>query len=388
MKSNGNGNGHSHANGYGFEVPPDFDDDDEPEVPPPQPKTWKFDYVPTGNWWLERKLPPRDFLMEGWLSTTSRILLCGPSGVGKTNFNLGLVLSAIAGLDFLHWRAVRPARVVFVDGEMPRELTQEWLGDAVRRRGLSGEVLDNVIILSREDFPDMPPLNTPEGQEFFDQFLQHIGPPVDLISFDNIQALLEGDMKDTLQWAGVKKYQLDLTGRGIGQIWNHHTNDQGRSYGDKSREWQMESVILLEKVEHSAADIAFNLKFEKARIRKPQTRHHFDDVLITLDGDDWLWERGKQSASQKPLPDKAATRLLVLGAIDEALEKDPQHLFGNPKVAPDIRCAKVDLCLKYFANCYPGDSEKTARNRFFEAVRTLPQIAYVKDADIPYVHRV
>lgn len=382
--TNGNGNGH-HYNG--FEVPPEFDDN-EPPIPSAPPKTWAFDYVPTLSWWLERKLPPRDYLMEGWLTTTSRVLLCGPSGVGKTNFNLGLVGSLAAGLDFLHWRVMRPARVLFVDGENPRELTQKWLEDMLRRRGIPNEFIDNVIVMSREDYPDMPPLNTEEGQQFFDQFLQHIG-PVDLVDFDNIQALLQGNLKETEQWEPMLDWHRVLTTRKIGIIWNGHTNDDGLAYGDKTREWQMESVILLEKADHPTAGISFNLKFSKARTRMPETRHIFEAARITLDGDEWVSDKGRQyTSSQKPRSSMENTKTLVLAAIDEALEKAPNHIFGHPAVPSTTPCAEVSLCVEYFIKRYPHEVEKSARNQFFVALRALSQIAYVKDGDKSYVHRI
>jgi hypothetical protein len=42
--------------------------------------------------WLVRDLPPPDFVMGSWLSTTTRELLVGPTGLGKTNLALALAL--------------------------------------------------------------------------------------------------------------------------------------------------------------------------------------------------------------------------------------------------------------------------------------------------------
>src|SRR4051794_18704598 len=108
MNGNGNGNGNGH-NGNGhtespFDHAPDFDDDFEPQVPDQDIKTWQFDFFPTVSWWIKRKIPERDFLLGEVLSTTTRMMLVGPTGRGKTSFALAVSLSIALGHDFLHWR--------------------------------------------------------------------------------------------------------------------------------------------------------------------------------------------------------------------------------------------------------------------------------------------
>ena len=72
------------------------------------------------------------------------------------------------------------------------------LRDAVRREGSRPE---DLVILSKGDYEKMPPLNTPVGQKWLDAFLEAHVPGVDLVIFDNIQALLVGDMKDEERWS-------------------------------------------------------------------------------------------------------------------------------------------------------------------------------------------
>ena len=49
-----------------------------------------------------------------------------------------------------------------------------------------------------------------------------------------------------------------------------------------TREWQLDTVILLERVELPGADIAFKTEFTKARERTPDNRTDFDEATITL----------------------------------------------------------------------------------------------------------
>ena len=110
--------------------------------------------------WIERDLPKPDYLLGSWLTTTSRVLLSAPTGLGKTNFLMALFAHVAAGKDFLRWRGIRPARVLDVDGEMSRQLLKTRAIDVARRLGCNPE---GFHLLSHEDVEGFAPLNTPEG---------------------------------------------------------------------------------------------------------------------------------------------------------------------------------------------------------------------------------
>ena len=110
---------------------------------------------------------------------------------------------------------------------------------------------------SREDAENLPPLNTPEGQAFIERLIEHLG-GVDFIVFDNVMSLLGGDMKDEESWKQTLPWVLSLTRRNIGQLWVHHTgHDESRGYGTKTREWQMDTVLHMEKIERPDSDVSF-----------------------------------------------------------------------------------------------------------------------------------
>jgi hypothetical protein len=269
--------------------------------------------------WLDRDLPQPDFLMGEWASTTSRGLLVADTGLGKTNFCLALAFAMALGRDFLQWKAGRPCHVLYIDGEMSRRLMKTRLADAARRAG--GTVPDTLFVISRDDLPDMPPLNTEDGQRFIDALIESFG-GLDFIIFDNVQSLLPGDMKDEEPWQQTLPWIRDLTRRSIGQLWIHHTgHDTTRPYGTKTREWQLDTVMLMQAIERAVADIAFTLKFAKARERAPHNRADFDAATITLAGDRWEAEgAAKPRGKPSPVGQKFHSALLDAVAYDGAVQ--------------------------------------------------------------------
>jgi AAA domain-containing protein len=290
--------------------------------------------------WVTRDVKPPDFLMGELLSTTSRVELVAPTGLGKTNLALALAAAASDGRDFMHWRGSgKKARVLYVDGEMAERLMHSRIKDAVRRLGAAPETL---FILSREDFPDMPPLNTEEGQKFIDDVIEIIG-GLDLVIFDNIQALCTGIIKEEESWRPVLSWIRDLTRRKIGQIWVHHTGlNETHGYGTSTREWQLDTVILLERIERTDIDIAFKLSFTKTRERTPDNRTDFEPAIIVLGNDTWTSERGGHvRTSRRTAPDRAVELL------QEAIIREGTIPPASPHIPPNTFCVTEGVWRRY-----------------------------------------
>jgi AAA domain len=292
--------------------------------------------------WLSRDLPEPDFLLGELLSTTSRLLIVGPTGLGKTMFGLAVAFAIAGNKGFLHWAARRSGHVLYVDGEMSVRLMKRRLLDTVDRAGIKPEGL---YILSREDFPDMPPLNSKEGQNWFDDKIAQVG-PFDLVIFDNIQALLVGDMKDEEQWAKILDWVRDLTRRSIGQVWFHHTgHDETRSYGSKAREWQFDSVALMERVD-TEDDLAFTLKFTKVRGRTPENRADFQSVTIQLVGDQWTLGKPTPKARMRSPAQRRALDALVSITAERGTELPASFALPQSLRGVTVEAWKAELFTK------------------------------------------
>jgi RecA-family ATPase len=138
--------------------------------------------------WLDRDIPPCDYLLGGVMCTTSRWFIYGETGIGKTLFSMEFTAAMAAAAKFLRWPAQRRARVMYLDGEMPVETFQERMKLIAARYGRDLEFHG----YNREDLGEagMPPLNTPVGQAWLRREIDAIKP--DIIVFDSIMCLLIG----------------------------------------------------------------------------------------------------------------------------------------------------------------------------------------------------
>jgi hypothetical protein len=261
--------------------------------------------------WRKRKIPPHDLLLGALFSTTTRATLVAPTGLGKTNFALAMGAGMATGRGFLHFDSRRQARVLVIDGELPAEWAKQLLADMEERLGDDAGLLkEKFFYLNTEDAQDFQPLNTVSGQNYIEDIIASMG-GVDFIIFDNIMSLLAGSMKEEESWAETLPWIKSLTRRRIGQLWIHHTGiNEARGYGTDTKNWQFDTVMLMERNHGSQADISFNLKFQKARRRTPKTRQYYEPVTIELIENEWRSSEAVGNSVKLPPREKTALRIL------------------------------------------------------------------------------
>jgi hypothetical protein len=266
--------------------------------------------------WLKRDIPLRDYLLGGVMCTTSRWFIFGETGIGKTLIAMEIAAAVAVAAAFLKWPGQRRARVMYLDGELPMETFKERMQLIADRHGKDIEFYG----YNREDLGDdgLPPLNTEAGQAWLKREIAAVKP--DLIVFDSIMCLLIGSMSEEATWMPVRPFVRWLSSQRIAQIWLHHANDLGKSFGDKTREWEMEAVIKLSKVEGDETAILF--EFVKARLRTPKTAAQF--LPIVIHPGHWEFEGAAKSAGKRNEAEAVADAFLkALDRLADGITKAP-----------------------------------------------------------------
>jgi hypothetical protein len=276
--------------------------------------------------WLGRELPEPVFCLGSWLTTTTRALLYAPTGIGKSMLALAMAFSISGGNSLLHWPGRRQMRVLYIDGEMAQRLLKRRIAEEAKR---SNSKPAGLFVLNTGDIEDFRPLDDARGRLAIDNEIARMG-GADLVIFDNIMALLGGDMRDEESWRKTLDWQKSLTRRHIGQLWIHHTgHDESKGYGTKTREWQMDTVIALESVERPETDVSFQLTFKKARERTPDTRTDFVDVRAALINNRWVFETVTEASSRQPSPLGAQ----FLKALTNVIASDDVVIYRGERAA-------------------------------------------------------
>jgi hypothetical protein len=295
--------------------------------------------------WARREAAEEDLLLGGVYSTSSIIQFAAETGIGKTMFCIAIGFAMALGVPFLHWKSRRKARVLYIDGEMPVDLMKERILAACKWFGVEPDI-DGLSFLSREDFDDLPPLNTPDGYAWLDRIIKEIG-GVDFIIFDNIMSLTIGDLKEPDSWQAMRPKMKELQRRRIGQLWVHHAgHDRSRSYGDKTREWDIDAAIIGERADANGADVAIKLTFPKARRRRPATAADFEPVTIELRDNEWS-VGVIQPKSRKSAKLSTAGKLAIEG-LEKALTYVGQRPDGHEEISGINQAVTVDQWRHFF----------------------------------------
>src|SRR5471032_172182 len=182
-------------------------------------------------------LPEREVILDPILSAKSLALLYGPRGLGKTFVALGIAWAAATGASFLGWRARRPHRVLYVDGEMAAADVRERLASF----GPAPPTLDLMLVdLQAGTQPD---LATPDGQF---RLMESWGRP-ELVVLDNLASLAGFKSNNPDAWSNLQRFLVLQRQLGRAVLMVHHANKQGAPRGSSRREDVLDLVLALRR---------------------------------------------------------------------------------------------------------------------------------------------
>ena len=244
---------------------------------------------------LSRELPPRANFLNPWLPKQGLCMVYAARGVGKTFFALEVAMAIAYGASFLSFVAPRPARVLYIDGEMPAITMQERLASIETRMVTNPDMIEPDIITP--DFQDgfMPDLSTLAGQESICVYTDR----ADLIIVDNISTL-NGAAKenDAEGWLSMQQWGLGLRRQGKSVLFIHHAGKSGQQRGSSKREDVLDTVIALKHPSdyEPSEGASFELHFEKNR---GMVGDDVNPILCKLTESGWEYKPLEQSIQER-----------------------------------------------------------------------------------------
>jgi putative DNA primase/helicase len=157
---------------------------------------------------------PREHIIAPILPLRGTAMLYAGRGVGKTRVGMGLSYAAASGGEFLRWRAPKPRRVLYVDGEMPAELMKERALSLMAAASYNPPEEEFFRLLAVDCQPLGTSLNLarPEHQAAVEKKLEG----AELLVLDNLSTLVNGGREnDAESWDGMQSWLLHLRRKGI-----------------------------------------------------------------------------------------------------------------------------------------------------------------------------
>lgn len=187
-------------------------------------------------------LPPRLYFMADWLCEGDLGFIFAPRGVGKTWLGMSLPAAISKGKSLGLWKAGEmPVRVLYVDGEMPLELSRK------RSRGLEiGE--GDVTFLHHEQLFEREGACLNIGLQAHREAITHllVEQGFRLLVLDNLSSLASGIAENKGEdYEPIAHWLLELRRRKITVIVIHHAGRNGLMRGHSKREDACSWIIEL-----------------------------------------------------------------------------------------------------------------------------------------------
>ena len=231
----------------------------KPEKPPPKPVV--FPAHVSARALLEKDLQPRTTILDPLLTRGTLAMLYGPRGLGKTFVALGIAWAVASGQGFLRWKATRPHRVLYIDGEMAAVDMKERL----RLLGPAPDTLD--FLIADLNIKGLPDLANKEGQKALLAGWKEAGGKPDLLVLDNLSSLVGFSRNDPDPWMSMQRFLMMMRRIGVAVLIVHHANKDGHQRGTSRREDILDLVLSIRRPSdyQPREGARFELHFEKAR---------------------------------------------------------------------------------------------------------------------------
>ena len=274
---------------------------------------------------LARELPPRRWLLSGFLQERDAALVHCWRGTGSSWFLHGIALAVASGGTFLRYTAPEPRGVLLVDGELPAELLQEMF--AAQLKGIEKQPVAPLRILARDMVDYLPSLASAEGQRAIEANLEDVS----LVIVDNLSSLYtgSGEENDASSVDALVAWILSLRRRGVSVLLRHHDSKSGKQRGTSRREDVLGQVFqLIRPDDYDMNEGArFEVHVEKARHLLGDAVEPFEAQLVEFNGiATWTWKRVESSARILALHHDGLTQRAIAAQLGIGLGTVNRHL--------------------------------------------------------------
>jgi putative DNA primase/helicase len=217
-----------------------------------------------GEQLLSAQFPARSVMLAPWLPDKGLAMIFAPRGVGKTWAALGVAHAIASGSAFLRWRASRPRRVLYIDGEMPAVMLQERYA-AIVAASMTDAPAENFRLVAADFQPDgLPDLADVDAQRFFETAIAD----AELIVVDNLSTIARGLRENEADSFGpVQTWMLAQRAAGRSVLAVHHAGKGGGQRGTSRKEDTLDTVVsLIRPPGYEASEGArFEVRYTKSR---------------------------------------------------------------------------------------------------------------------------
>lgn len=236
-------------------------------------------------------------LLSPWMQEASLNMIVAESGAGKTYFCLNIAFALASAATFLEYKALKPAKVLYIDGEMKGAALQARLLSI--REHYPNFIPENLEIITPDDMPSfiVPKICQKNTQVWIDQLIKDNN--YDVIFFDNLSTLSTIDENIAHEWNEIQDWFIRIRAHGTTVNLVHHTGlDITRQRGSKKREDVLDTIILLKKghICTNETPLHFNLSYPKHRNFYGSDSLSFD-AFMSKDGS-WMMKDSATSVRE------------------------------------------------------------------------------------------
>jgi len=246
---------------------------------------------------LGMEITPQEAILEPWLNTKSLNMLHAKRGVGKTHMGLAIAYAVATGTSYLRWKAPKPRKVVYLDGEMSSYSLQSRLQAISEATQCDASLLDNLRIFT----PDLQQGPIPDlAERGWHLAVRELIGDAELVIVDNLSCLARsgGQENDSDSWDVMSEWALGLRRDGVAVLFMHHSGKNGQQRGTSRREDILNVVINLKHPADYASEKGahFEVHFEKGRELYGEHSRPFLAQMLTKE-DIQYWEVDDLEAS-------------------------------------------------------------------------------------------